>query len=115
MTKKRAKIINLLNEEANASTSSTTANNENDAQSDAFKSASSSPQGSQDLVSYHYHTHTIIKFPSLSLFTNKTPYNKATRSSDYRGTHANGIGDHKLVFDQQFASQFESNLLTLVQ
>jgi len=50
LTKKRAKIINLLNEEANASTSSTTANNENDAQSDAFKSASSSPQGSQDLL-----------------------------------------------------------------
>ena len=114
MTKKRAKIINLLNEEANASTSSTTANNENDAQSDAFKSASSSPQGSQDLVSYQYHTHTIIMFPSLFLLI-KTPYNKATRSSDYRGTHANGLGDHKLVFDQQFASQFESNLLTLVQ
>ena len=51
LTKKRAKIINLLNEEANASTSSATGNNENDAQSDAFKSASSSPQGSQDLVS----------------------------------------------------------------
>lgn len=54
LTKKRAKIINLLNEEANASTSSTTANNENDTQSDAFKSASSSPQGSQDLVSISY-------------------------------------------------------------